>query len=85
MLKGFFGRITDEPVTYVNAPQRAREHGVEVREVSSTTSDEYVNLVTVSGGGHSLSGHAVAAHRGEHRIVLDRRARASTSRRPTTC
>ena len=68
VLKGFFGRITEEPVTYVNAPQRAREHGVDVREVSSTTADEYVNLVTVSGGGHSLSG-TVAAHRGEHRIV----------------
>ena len=25
VLKGFFGRISDEPVTYVNAPQRARE------------------------------------------------------------
>lgn len=67
-LKGLFGRISEEPVTYVNAPQRAREHGVEVREVSSTSSDEYVNLVTVSGGEHSLSG-TLAAHRGEHRIV----------------
>ena len=35
MLKGFFGAISDEPVTYVNAPQLAKEHGVEVREVSS--------------------------------------------------
>ena len=32
VLKGFFGAITDEPVTYVNAPQLAKEHGVEVRE-----------------------------------------------------
>ncbi|MGI9029782.1 MAG: phosphoglycerate dehydrogenase [Ilumatobacteraceae bacterium] len=67
-LKGLFGRISEEPVTYVNAPQRARDHGVEVREVSSTSADEYVNLVTVSGGEHSLSG-TLAAHRGQHRIV----------------
>ena len=68
VLKGLFGRISEEPVTYVNAPQRAREHGVDVREVKSTTSAEYVNLVTVSGGGHSLSG-TVAAHRRQQRIV----------------
>ena len=24
-LKGFFGAVTDEPVTYVNAPQLAKE------------------------------------------------------------
>ena len=35
VLKGFFGAISDEPVTYVNAPQLAKEHGVEVRDVNS--------------------------------------------------
>ena len=69
VLKGMFGRVSDEPVTYVNAPQRAREHGVEVREVSSTSSVDYVNLVSVSGGGHTLSG-TLAGRRSEHRIVL---------------
>ena len=43
-LKGFFGAITDEPVTYVNAPQLAKDHGVEVREVNCATSADYVNL-----------------------------------------
>ena len=37
MLKGFFGGVSDEPVTYVNAPQLAKEHGVEVREVELAT------------------------------------------------
>ena len=46
-LKGCFGRIADDPVTYVNAPQRAKEHGLDLREVSSTTSADYVNLITV--------------------------------------
>lgn len=67
-LKGIFGRISDEPVTYVNAPQRAKEHGVEIREISTTTTVDYVNLITISGGGHSISG-TLGGRRAEHRIV----------------
>jgi D-3-phosphoglycerate dehydrogenase len=69
VLKGLFGRIADDPVTYVNAPQRAKEHGIELREVSSTTSADYVNLITVSGGGQSISG-TMQGRRGEQRIVM---------------
>jgi D-3-phosphoglycerate dehydrogenase / 2-oxoglutarate reductase len=67
-LKGFFGGISDEPVTYVNGPQLARDHGVEVRETSSTTSDDYVNLICLRGDGHSISG-TLTGRRGEQRIV----------------
>jgi D-3-phosphoglycerate dehydrogenase / 2-oxoglutarate reductase len=67
-LKGLFSRVSSDPVTYVNAPQRARDSGLEVREVSSTTSEDYVNLVSVSGGGHSISG-TLHWRRGEQRIV----------------
>jgi D-3-phosphoglycerate dehydrogenase len=69
VLKGLFDGVSDEPVTYVNAPQRARDHGVDVREISSTMSVDYVNLVTITGGGHSISG-TLAGRRSEHRIVL---------------
>jgi D-3-phosphoglycerate dehydrogenase / 2-oxoglutarate reductase len=68
VLKGFFGAISDEPVTYVNAPQLAKDHGVEVRDVNCSTSANYVNLLTISGGGHSISG-TLAGTRGEQRIV----------------
>jgi D-3-phosphoglycerate dehydrogenase len=68
-LKGFFGAITDEPVTYVNAPQLARDHGVEVRETSCATSPDYVNLVTLRGGGHAMSG-TIVGRRGDQRIVM---------------
>ncbi|MEJ7719618.1 MAG: hypothetical protein WKF58_03895 [Ilumatobacteraceae bacterium] len=51
LLKGYFGHTSDEPVTYVNAPQIAKDRGVDVREVNSTTSSDYVNLVTVRGAG----------------------------------
>jgi D-3-phosphoglycerate dehydrogenase / 2-oxoglutarate reductase len=67
-LKGLFARTASEPVTYVNAPQRARDAGIDVREVSSTTSADYVNLITIAGGGHSLSG-TLQGRRGEQRIV----------------
>jgi len=67
-LKGFFGAISDEPVTYVNAPQRAQEHGVEVRDVCSATSADFVNLVSLRGGGHSISG-TLSGPRSAQRIV----------------
>jgi D-3-phosphoglycerate dehydrogenase / 2-oxoglutarate reductase len=69
VLKGLFARVSNDPVTYVNAPQRARDHGLELREISSTISDDYVNLVTVRGGGHSISG-TLHWRRSEQRIVL---------------
>jgi D-3-phosphoglycerate dehydrogenase len=68
VLKGLFGGVSDEPVTFVNAPRLASEHGVEVRETSTATSIDYVNLVTVRGGGHALAG-TLTGRRGEPRIV----------------
>jgi D-3-phosphoglycerate dehydrogenase / 2-oxoglutarate reductase len=69
VLKGLFGGVSEDPVTYVNAPTLAREHGVEIREVSCTTSVDYVNLVTIRGGGHEIGG-TLGGRRGESRIVV---------------
>ncbi|MFT4658852.1 MAG: D-3-phosphoglycerate dehydrogenase [Ilumatobacter sp.] len=68
VLKGFFGSISEDPVTYVNAPQLAKDHGLEVREVSCATAADYVNLLTISGGGHSISG-TLSGPRAEQRVV----------------
>jgi D-3-phosphoglycerate dehydrogenase len=68
LLKGFFGRISDTPVSYVNAPKMAEERGISVTESATTTSHNYVNLVTVRGGGHNLSGTLVGLE-GEARLV----------------
>lgn len=68
-LKGFFGQIRDDHVTYVNAPQLAHEHGIEVREVNSATSTDYLNTVTLRGGGHSITG-TISGRRNEQRIVM---------------
>ncbi len=68
-LKGFFDKISDEQVTYVNAPQLAKQHGIEVREVKVGQSADFVNLLTLRGGGHSLAGTLVG-RRSEQRIVM---------------
>jgi D-3-phosphoglycerate dehydrogenase len=68
-LKGFFGAVSDEAVTFVNAPQLAKEHGVEVREIASSSSPDYTNLVTLRGGGHVIAG-TLTGRRSEARIVL---------------
>jgi D-3-phosphoglycerate dehydrogenase / 2-oxoglutarate reductase len=61
--------VRDEPVTYVNAPKLVAEHGIEVKEVSSTTSVDFLNLITVRGDGHMIAG-ALSGRRGEQRIVF---------------
>jgi D-3-phosphoglycerate dehydrogenase len=69
VLKGVFGGVVEEPVSYVNAPRIAAERGVEVRESSSSTAQDYVNLVTVRGGSHAVAGTLVGL-RGDPRIVM---------------
>lgn len=69
VLKGVFGRVSDEPVSYVNAPRLAEERGVEVRESSSATSHEYINLITLKGGDHGIGGTLVGL-KAEPRIVM---------------
>jgi D-3-phosphoglycerate dehydrogenase len=51
VLKGVLGPSTDEPVTFVNAPQLAEQRGIAVRETTSSDARDYVNLVTVRGEG----------------------------------
>ena len=71
VLKGIFGGSTEEPVSYVNAPQLAERRGLEVRESPrpprrTTTSPDHAALGLTLGGRH-------ADHRGlrtEPRIVM---------------
>lgn len=69
VLKGFFTSISDEPVSYVNAPQLAKNAGVDVREISSRESREFVNLLTLRGDGHSIAA-TLTGRRGEPRLVM---------------
>jgi D-3-phosphoglycerate dehydrogenase / 2-oxoglutarate reductase len=69
VLKGTFGAVTDEPVSYVNAPRIAADRGVEVRDTSTATAHDYVNLITIRGGDKEIGGTLVGL-RGEPRIVV---------------
>ncbi len=50
-LKGMFTPVVHEPVTYVNAPLLAAERGIELSEMRTGQSRDWVNLVTLSGDG----------------------------------
>ncbi len=51
VLRGVLAPITDEPVTFVNAPQLAEERRLAIRETTSSDARDYVNLISVRGTG----------------------------------
>jgi D-3-phosphoglycerate dehydrogenase len=70
VLKGLFAVATDEPVSYVNAPQLAEERGLVVRSTSagSGARSGYTNLISVGGGSHAVAGTMFGD--GEPRVVM---------------
>jgi D-3-phosphoglycerate dehydrogenase len=50
-MKGLFADVTEEPVTYVNAPLVAKERGVEVSITAEGVSKDWRNLLTIRGTG----------------------------------
>ncbi len=71
VLKGFFGATSGEPVSYVNAPQVAEEQGIEVRPTATTTARDYVNLITLRSGEHSLAGTLVGLRSVPTIVMID--------------
>lgn len=69
VLKGLFHAATDEPVSYVNAPQLAEERGLSVRATTASDAQDYVNLITLRGGSHALAG-TLFGLRAEPKIVM---------------
>jgi D-3-phosphoglycerate dehydrogenase len=67
--KGFFGRLSDEPVSYVNAPAVAEEKGLSVTETRTSTAQDYVNLITLRAGDHAVAG-TLTGLQGHPRIVM---------------
>jgi D-3-phosphoglycerate dehydrogenase len=68
VLKGVFSMATDEPVSYVNAPQLAEERGLDIQTTAASASPDYVNLITLRGGGHAVAGTVFRP--GEPRVVM---------------
>jgi D-3-phosphoglycerate dehydrogenase / 2-oxoglutarate reductase len=69
ILKGIFAAGTEEPVSYVNAPQLAAERGLVIRETSTVTAQDYVNLITLRSSNHSVAG-TLTGPRTEPRLVM---------------
>ncbi|MHB8288291.1 MAG: phosphoglycerate dehydrogenase [Acidimicrobiales bacterium] len=69
ILKGILGGVSEEPVTYVNAPQLATEHGLEITESSTSTTRDFVNLLVLRSANHAVAGTLTGA-RGEPRLVM---------------
>ena len=67
-LKGVFAAALDEPVSFVNAPQLAEARGIEVKDFSTSSSVDWINLLSISGGEHQVAGTIVGL-RGEPRLV----------------
>ena len=51
VVKGLFVDVTEEPVTYVNAPLVAKERGVEVSLHTDELSQDWRNMLTIRGTG----------------------------------
>jgi D-3-phosphoglycerate dehydrogenase / 2-oxoglutarate reductase len=56
VMKGLFTPIHPDAVTFVNAPQLANEHKVEVRESKSESAVDFANVITIRGRGHEIAG-----------------------------
>jgi len=69
VVKGLLDRVVAEAVTYVNADEMARERGLDVRTVSSSTATDYLNTITLRSGHLALSG-TLAGLSAEQRIVM---------------
>jgi D-3-phosphoglycerate dehydrogenase len=65
-VKGLLSAHTDVPVSYVNALDLADARGLEIRTITAPAQD-HVNVIRVSGGGHSVSGR-LSGLDGSHRI-----------------
>ncbi len=55
-VKGLLASHSDIPVSYVNALEVAAERGLEVRTIGAPEATDHLNVVRLSGGGHSIAG-----------------------------
>ena len=86
MLIGLLRPICENPISYVNAEEAAMSRGLEVRAINTTTPKDYVNEITLRGGGHEvggallgvraqphitwMEGHSVDLPPAEHMVVI---------------
>ncbi len=66
VLKGVLAPVSNEPVSFVNAPQLAEERGMGVRETTSSSARDYVNLITLRGRVGERPVHVAGTLTGPH-------------------
>lgn len=75
VVKGVLAGVVHEPVSFVNAPIIARERGLEISEMRSSVSTDYVNLVSVRAetddGPVSVSGTLVGKRERERVVEVN--------------
>ena len=67
-LRGVLSAVSDEPVSFVNAPALAAERGVEVKETKVASAHDHISLLTLTCGDRSVAGTLTGVS-GEPRIV----------------
>jgi D-3-phosphoglycerate dehydrogenase len=70
VLKGALSGVSDEPVSYVNAPLIADARGVAVEEVAATESQDYLSLISVTGHVDGMDRSVCGTHMGRKGPVL---------------
>ena len=73
-LKGFFSQRHEDTVTYVNAPQIAAQAGISIKETKVSgagSNSDYVNLVTLRAGTHSIAATLVGPRRQARIVMVD--------------
>jgi D-3-phosphoglycerate dehydrogenase len=73
-IKGFFAQRHAEAVTYVNAPQIAAAQGITIKETTvpaGSANSDYVNLVTLRAGTHSIAATLVGPRRQARIVMVD--------------
>jgi D-3-phosphoglycerate dehydrogenase / 2-oxoglutarate reductase len=71
-IKGLLTPILEEPVNFVNAPLKAKERGIEIKEIKNEEAGEFTTLLVleVQGGGKKSSLAGTLFHRRDPRIVV---------------
>ena len=59
----------DQAISFVNALNVAKERGLIIESKNTTTAFDYLNMIKIEGGDHSIAGTVVGL-KGEHRIIM---------------
>jgi D-3-phosphoglycerate dehydrogenase len=70
VLKGALGATCDVPVSYVNAPLKAAEHGVSVIEESHKEVTDYQSTIRISGLVDGQQRTVAGTHMGDHLLLV---------------